>query len=295
MSDNLYSVLGVDESAEIEVINAAHKALAKKYHPDTFQGDKKFAEEKLKNINSAFDVLSDPQKRKQYDEELYRDDSKPDFDGDDEGFSGEDFGEDVLIEDWSVVVEVYPDAEFVRKSLFSLSPKLSFTFQIVILSSKSAAQSIKIGEVLKTEFLTKYFGKSTKLHLFVERLLLNGKRDIAAEINKKIVILGSDASDKVIEDVKVRHKENLREIYLKTGTLAENINRLRDAEKRAAYAERQKAAQREKYGDATDKSRGYDNTSARQTKPQPMGAGFFFMCLLLGLFLLLFIMAAIYL
>ena len=210
------------------------------------------------------------------------------------GFSGEDFGEDVLIEDWSVVVEVYPDAEFVRKSLFSFSPKLSFTFQIVILSSKTAAHSIKIGEGLKAEFLTKYFGKNPKLHRFVERLLLNGKRDIASEINKKIVILGSDASDKVIEDIKARHSENLKGIYLKTGTLAENVNRLRDAKKRAANEEAMKAAQREKHGEETDRARGTDKTTARPTKPQPMGAGFFLMCCLLGIMVFGFIVASIY-
>ena len=105
----------------------------------------------------------------------------------------------------------------------------------------------------------------------------------------------NDFNQKIIKGKMNNEIMQISHQYLKTGTLAENINRLRDAEKRAAYAERQKAAQREKYGDATDKSRGYDNTSARQTKPQPMGAGFFFMCLLLGLFLLLFIMAAIYL
>ena len=45
----------------------AYKALVKKYHPDTFDGDKSFAEEQMKKINEAFEVLSNVEKRQKYD------------------------------------------------------------------------------------------------------------------------------------------------------------------------------------------------------------------------------------
>lgn len=65
-----YEILEVNEHASKEVIHMAYKALCKKYHPDVFSGDKKFAEEQMKKINAAYDVLSDDVKRKEYDEYL---------------------------------------------------------------------------------------------------------------------------------------------------------------------------------------------------------------------------------
>ncbi len=61
-----YKILGVGKNASDEEIKKAYRKLARKYHPDTNQGDKK-AEERFKEISQAHDVLSDPDKRKAYD------------------------------------------------------------------------------------------------------------------------------------------------------------------------------------------------------------------------------------
>lgn len=62
-----YKVLGVQKSATQEEIKKAFRKLAVKYHPDKNPGDKK-AEEKFKEVNEANEVLSDPDKRKKYDD-----------------------------------------------------------------------------------------------------------------------------------------------------------------------------------------------------------------------------------
>ena len=67
MADELYKALGVSKKATDEEIKKAYRKLARKYHPDRNQGDEK-AEEKFKEISAAHDVLSDPEKRKEYDE-----------------------------------------------------------------------------------------------------------------------------------------------------------------------------------------------------------------------------------
>lgn len=62
-----YAILGVDKKANQDEIKKVYRKLAKKYHPDTHPGDKK-SEEKFKEINEAYEVLGDPEKRKKYDE-----------------------------------------------------------------------------------------------------------------------------------------------------------------------------------------------------------------------------------
>ncbi len=62
-----YETLGVSKTAAADEIKSAFRKLARKYHPDTAK-DKKAAEEKFKEINEAYEVLGDPEKRRKYDE-----------------------------------------------------------------------------------------------------------------------------------------------------------------------------------------------------------------------------------
>ena len=69
MAKNYYEVLGVDKKASQDDIKAAYRKLARQYHPDLHPNDEECAK-KFKEINEANEVLSDPQKRQQYDMEL---------------------------------------------------------------------------------------------------------------------------------------------------------------------------------------------------------------------------------
>src|SRR5215470_12708163 len=66
MPESLYDTLGVKKGASADEIKKAYRKLARQYHPDTNQGDKS-AEERFKQVQSAYDVLSDDEKRKAYD------------------------------------------------------------------------------------------------------------------------------------------------------------------------------------------------------------------------------------
>ena len=67
MSEDYYKELGVEKGASVDEIKKAYRKLALKYHPDRNPTDRKKAEEKFKKISEAYAVLSDPEKRQQYD------------------------------------------------------------------------------------------------------------------------------------------------------------------------------------------------------------------------------------
>jgi DnaJ-class molecular chaperone len=67
---NYYELLEVSETASPEVIRAAYRALAKKYHPDVYKGADR--QQVMSTVNAAYSVLSDPVKRAEYDWKLAR-------------------------------------------------------------------------------------------------------------------------------------------------------------------------------------------------------------------------------
>ncbi len=68
MAKDYYEILGLDKNASDDDIKKAYRHLAKKWHPDANPDNKKEAEEKFKEIGEAYSVLSDPQKKKNYDQ-----------------------------------------------------------------------------------------------------------------------------------------------------------------------------------------------------------------------------------
>jgi len=68
MAKDYYRILGVARNASDEEIKRAYRKLAMQFHPDRNPGKEKWANDKFKEINEAFSVLGDPQKRRQYDQ-----------------------------------------------------------------------------------------------------------------------------------------------------------------------------------------------------------------------------------
>ncbi len=67
MKENYYEILEIDKNASPEILEKAYKTLVKKYHPDLQKNNlKNNYEEKIKKINEAYEILSNPEKREEY-------------------------------------------------------------------------------------------------------------------------------------------------------------------------------------------------------------------------------------
>ena len=100
-----YEVLGVDKSADDGAIKRAYRQLAKKYHPDMNPGDAE-AEQKFKEVNEAYDVLSDPDKKAKYDQYGHAAFEAGGGFGDFGGFGGMDFDISDIFSSFSAAVWV---------------------------------------------------------------------------------------------------------------------------------------------------------------------------------------------
>ena len=89
MAQNYYDDLGLNRQASPEDIKKAYRKLARKYHPDVSK--EADAEAKMQAINVAYDTLSDPEKKKQYDFELDHPHASQNFTGSGSGYSDQDF------------------------------------------------------------------------------------------------------------------------------------------------------------------------------------------------------------
>jgi len=191
-SEDYYAVLGVLPSIEQTALSAVYKALCKKYHPDVYLGEKTEGEKITQKLNAAYAVLGDVTKRAEYDGERgATENGSGDYEQETYTSGPSQDEQQEKLENWDYATQFYPDAEISRVRLYQFSPRLSLTFQIILLENKSFTLSTEISEFLKAEFLTRYFGNNSKIQRFVELCLDNNRRDVALEINKAIKIVGS--------------------------------------------------------------------------------------------------------
>jgi len=198
-----YAILGVHPTAEIAVIEAAYKALAKRYHPDVSQDNPEEALRRMQEINEAHEILSDTTKRKKYD-----DLKGSGTQGAEDFFKGEGDKEpkyDPLEEDWKVALEYYPELEEYLKKLRRISWKLGFGYKAYIVETKNYEIGAKLYTQMYEEFVKRYFGNNNSIIEFADALLRSNRRSnkkqALKELNKVVRVLGVDKSFKKTDEV----------------------------------------------------------------------------------------------
>jgi curved DNA-binding protein CbpA len=179
-----YETLHVLPSADIDVIKAAFRALARRYHPDTYVGDKSAATKRMQEINDAYEVLSDAGKRNAYDLERTK--------GVGEGGIPENAEEDDIKfkEDWELACRFCPTAKSDFDYLCKLSPSLGFSFASYLLDTKKFDDCTSIAHKFQSDFLKEYFGLNEAIKEFCRNLLLCGELAAAKCANKAVKVVG---------------------------------------------------------------------------------------------------------
>ena len=140
--DDYYKTLGVDKSADEEVITAAYRALAKKYNPDKGLQD----EDRIKKINVAFEILSNKEKKNEYDEKMGYTEKDYDF-----LFSSifetkpEPFD---LQEEWLSLIKEIPELEKFEKHVSKVNLKIGQVYKKTIISSQTVRLKLKEKQLL---------------------------------------------------------------------------------------------------------------------------------------------------
>jgi curved DNA-binding protein CbpA len=199
-----YGILGCTADADQAVIQAAYRALAKKYHPDANQGSNE-SKEKFQEIQEAYETLSDPTKRAYYDA------MRSGASGH-ESAPGEAPPDDTSTENaeqkkrWETIREYFPEIDKISNKLGEISANLKQIFQIIMIESKNFKQAEIIANDIEDIYLTRYFGEDKAIKTFAKKLLRHKNlylhADALRDLNKTIAILGAEApSDKIIQNL----------------------------------------------------------------------------------------------
>lgn len=199
ISPDYYSILGVLPDADGVVIQAAHRVLAQKYRPDRFKGDRKEAEARLREIEEAFQVLSDPAKRQEYDQRCAAIEQ-----------GAPEYGDDLHAEDpmdapgwradWDLACRFYPALRDTEAQFRAISAPLAFTFCATLLETRRFPDAERIAREMEQAYLGKYFGADPEILDFAKQLIVAGNAEAVRLLSRALKVLGASTPAAVIID-----------------------------------------------------------------------------------------------
>ncbi len=200
-----YQILGVLPNAEEIAVRAAYRVRVQLYLPDEYAGNKDEFARRMAEINEAYSVLSDPQKRDEYDSMRQ---SMPGFENyyfAESGQGGNVINLEPFETNWDLAYSVYPDLSQIVSALVQISPRLAMTYRIFMLESKLFARRMEIADRLEDQFLAGYFGDNPKLKSYGRQIILDGFRDAALALNRLVNILGDSDPDTLIGKIEIEY------------------------------------------------------------------------------------------
>jgi curved DNA-binding protein CbpA len=216
---NYYEVLGVSPTADDFVIKAAYKAMAQRYHPDKFANNPREAadaEAKMRQLNEAYQVLSDTAKRRDYDASLKQNQQQN---------SQQSSANSKQEADWQIALRFYPDLSELETRLAKFDNDLVTDFRSHLLATQQYERRQAIADKLEQDYLEGYFGDHPDIIQFARELLLAGKREGAKELNQMLKVVGNSVTpQKVIEQVETEYLPERASEKSKSRQKQDNLN-----------------------------------------------------------------------
>jgi curved DNA-binding protein CbpA len=176
----LYSVLGVDPDAPNEVVKAAYRALAKQYHPDGNGSGSQDSTAKFIELQEAYSVISDEEKRAEYDRTLSARTK-------DDASLGDDVDAEISTDEiWVATAKEHPEIDGIHQILSQYSSALANRFVLAVANCDHGSDPAGYAFELEKAYFKKYFGDTPELQGLARRLLQAGLRQEAIALNRAI-------------------------------------------------------------------------------------------------------------
>lgn len=198
-----YELLGVREDADPRIIRAAYRTMAQAFHPDRYDGNKDEANKKMSELNVAYEVLSDPERRANYDNKLNRKskDHPSSESGKQQASSEKNTQKKPSKTDsdpWEIARQAYPEIERIYRELMTINGGLGDEFRSVLIRETAYHRADDVAIRMRDEFLSKYYGDDEDIKKFALEVIRLGNKSMAKYLNEVVVALGNSASIDVI-------------------------------------------------------------------------------------------------
>jgi curved DNA-binding protein CbpA len=172
-SKDHYAALGLAPNADDVVVKAAYRALAKKHHPDRNSSNDQGASRKFREIQNAYEVLSDEEKRARYQQLLQG--SRRHRASELSASSGGDVR--VRLDDrWEYLIQKHPDLGKIYSGYNHVSPALAARFRLLVLGSRLPGHFDYIARRLERQFCRRHFTQYGEVQSLARRLLARRNR-----------------------------------------------------------------------------------------------------------------------
>jgi curved DNA-binding protein CbpA len=183
VSKDYFAVLGLSPHADPEVVKAAYRALAKKYHPDRQAGSGGSAREKFHELQEAYELLSDEQQRSHY---LHL---REHVEQCNKAAAARRAQPAMLLrldDRWDHLVREFPDTARHHARFGLVSPRLARQFRLTILGTQNPASFERIAARMERGFYRRYFSYHSDLQGLARKLARRRRRHALRELSREI-------------------------------------------------------------------------------------------------------------
>ena len=182
-SKDYFAVLGLSPHADPDVVKAAYRALAKKYHPDRQSGSESAGRDKFHELQEAYELLRDEQQRRHYVGLRERAEQR-------QREAAARHARPVMLlrldDRWEHLVREFPATSRDYARFCLISPRLGQQFKLTILGTENPASFGRVAARMERRFYRRHFSYHSDLHTLARKLAHRRRRHALRELSREI-------------------------------------------------------------------------------------------------------------